>query len=62
MTRLLNSKKPEPDRNPIRLRKRLIALFMIASTIAGTIAGITNFTNNILEISNKLHIELPQLR
>jgi internalin A len=34
---------------------------MIASTIAGPIAGMTDFTNNVLEISNKLHIELPKL-
>jgi internalin A len=31
-----------------------------ASLIATPIAGMTDFTNNVLEISNKLHIELPQ--
>ena len=53
--------KPEDKRNPIRLRKRLIALLTAASLIATPILGMTDFTNNVLEISNKLHIELPQL-
>jgi internalin A len=53
--------KPEDKRNPIRLKKRLIALLTAASLIATPIAGMTDFTNNVLEISNKLHIELPQL-
>nr|WP_309728725.1 COR domain-containing protein [Chamaesiphon sp. OTE_75_metabat_556] len=54
-------KQPEENRNPARLKKRLIALLAIAGTIATPIAGITDFTNNVLEIGNKLHIELPQI-
>jgi internalin A len=53
-------KQPEENRNPARLKKRLIALLAVAGTIATPIAGMTDFTNNVLEIGNKLHIELPQ--
>jgi internalin A len=53
-------KQPEENRNPARLKKRLIALLAVAGTIATPIAGMTDFTNNVLEIGNKLRIELPQ--
>jgi internalin A len=53
--------KPADQRSITRLKRSLIALFGIASLIATPIAGMTDFTNNVLEISNKLHIELPQL-
>jgi internalin A len=53
--------KPADQRSIPRLKRSLIALFGIASLIATPIAGMTDFTNNVLEISNKLHIELPQL-
>jgi internalin A len=54
--------KPEDQRSPARLKRSLIALITAATMIAAPIAGITDFTNNVLEIGNKLHIELPQLR
>ncbi|WP_146033967.1 COR domain-containing protein, partial [Nostoc cycadae] len=50
--------KPEPERNKPKLKKRLIALLTAASLIAAPIAGMTDFTNNVLEIGNKLGIEL----
>jgi internalin A len=53
--------KPANQRSIPRLKRSLIALCYIASTISSPIAGMTDFTNNVLEISNKLHIELPQL-
>jgi internalin A len=53
--------KPADQRSIPRLKRSLIALFGIASLIASPIAGMTDFTNNVLEIGNKLHIELPQL-
>ncbi len=53
--------KPEDQRSPARLKRSLIALITAATMIAAPIAGITDFTNNVLEISNKLHLELPQL-
>jgi internalin A len=55
-------KKPEDDRNPKKLAKRLTALFLTASAIAGPIAGMTDFSNNLLELGEKLHIEMPQLQ
>jgi internalin A len=53
--------KPTDQRSIPRLKRSLIALFAIAGTIAAPIAGMTDFTNNVLEIANKLHIELPKL-
>jgi internalin A len=53
--------KPADQRSRPRLKKSLIALFTAATLIAAPIAGITDFTNNVLEIGNKLHIELPKL-
>ncbi|WP_413199639.1 COR domain-containing protein [Nostoc piscinale] len=50
--------KPEPERNKPKLKKRLIALLTAAGLIAAPIAGITDFTNNVLEIGDKLGIEL----
>jgi internalin A len=51
--------KPEKERSLPKLKKRLLALLAAVSVIAAPIAGITDFTNNVLEIGNKLHIELP---
>ena len=53
--------KPEDQRSPARLKRSLIALFTAATMIAAPISGITDFTNNVLEIGTKLHIELPKL-
>ena len=53
--------KPKDQRSPARLKRSLIALFTAATMIAAPIAGITDFTNNVLEIGTKLHIELPKL-
>jgi hypothetical protein len=50
--------KPAPERNIPKLKKRLLALFTAATVTFGAIAGTTDFANNVLEISNKLGIEL----
>ncbi|MEH2140405.1 leucine-rich repeat domain-containing protein [Nostoc sp.] len=50
--------KPEKERSLPKLRKRLLALLTAASVVAAPIAGITDFTNNVMEIGNKLGIEL----
>jgi internalin A len=50
--------KPEKERSLPRLKKRLVALLTAATLVAAPIAGITDFTNNVMEISNKLGIEL----
>ncbi len=50
--------KPEKERSTPKLKKRLIAL-LTAATVAGTtIAGMTDFANNVMEIGSKLNIEL----
>ncbi|MDZ7955185.1 leucine-rich repeat domain-containing protein, partial [Nostoc sp. DedQUE09] len=50
--------KPEKERNLPKLKKRLVALLTAASVVAAPIAGMTDFTNNVMEIGNKLNIEL----
>ncbi|MEH2112549.1 DUF4926 domain-containing protein [Nostoc sp.] len=50
--------KPEKERNLPKLKKRLVALLTAATVVAAPIAGMTDFTNNVLEIGSKLGIEL----
>jgi len=50
--------KPEKERSLPKLKKRLLALLAAVSVIAAPIAGITDFTNNVLEIGSKLGLEL----
>ncbi|MEH2070231.1 MAG: leucine-rich repeat domain-containing protein [Nostoc sp.] len=50
--------KPENQRNGTRLKKRLLALAAVGTMIATPIAGITDFTNNALDLGSKLGIEL----
>ncbi|MFN6474362.1 MAG: COR domain-containing protein [Nostoc sp. SerVER01] len=50
--------KPENQRNGTRLKKRLLALATVGTMIAAPIAGITDFTNNALDLGSKLGIEL----
>ncbi|MBD0314131.1 MAG: Ras family protein, partial [Microcoleus sp. T3-bin5] len=51
-------KKPEKERNLPKLRKRLAALIAATTVAAAPIAGMTDFTNNVMEIGSKLGIEL----
>jgi internalin A len=51
--------KPEADRNPTKLKKRLIALATAGSLIATPIAGMTDFANNAIDLATKIGIELP---
>ena len=50
--------KPAPERNIPKLRKRLLALFTAATVTFSAIANMTDFANNVLEISDKVGIEL----
>ena len=54
----LEVQKPASERNLPKLKKRLLALFTAATVTFGAVAGTTDFANNVLEISNKLGIEL----
>jgi internalin A len=51
--------KPEPDRNPTKLKKRLLALATAGALIASPIAGMTDFANTAIDLAGKLNIELP---
>jgi uncharacterized protein YjbI with pentapeptide repeats len=49
----------QPDKvKPSRLKATLGALLAIALTLGGAVATATDFTNNVLELSNKFGIEL----
>lgn len=50
--------KPEKERNLPKLNKRLVALLTAATVVAAPIAGMTDFANNVIEIGNKVGIEL----
>jgi light-regulated signal transduction histidine kinase (bacteriophytochrome) len=45
---------------PQRIKTRLVALLAIATTVSGLVAGADDFSNNVLELSEKLGIELIQ--
>jgi internalin A len=51
--------KTEPDRNPTKLKKRLLALATAGALIASPIAGMTDFANTAIDLAGKLNIELP---
>jgi internalin A len=51
--------KSEPDRNPTKLKKRLLALATAGALIASPIAGMTDFANTAIDLAGKLNIELP---
>ncbi len=48
----------EKKRQPKRLAKRLLALWGAVCLISGTVAGVADFSNNVLELSEKLEIPL----
>ncbi|MEH2400754.1 DUF4926 domain-containing protein [Nostoc sp.] len=48
----------KPERNLLKVKKRLLALLTAVSVVAAPIAGMTDFANNIMEIGSKLGIEL----
>ena len=54
--------KPEQERSKPKLKKRLAALLTAATVTAAPIAGMTDFANNVMEIGEKLNIELPLLK
>lgn len=51
-------KKPEKERDLPKLKKRLLAAIAAGTLVAAPIAGMTDFTNNVLEIGQKVGIEL----
>lgn len=52
--------QPPEKRKPSRVKATLMALLALSIGIGGAIATATDFTNNVLELSNKLGIELVQ--
>jgi internalin A len=52
-------KKPETERNLRNVKNCLIALGTAATLTFTGVAGMADFANNVMEIGNKLNIELP---
>lgn len=50
--------KPENERNKTRLKKRLMAIIATLMAIATPIAATTDFANNVIDVGNKLGIEI----
>nr|WP_242053884.1 pentapeptide repeat-containing protein [Nostoc sp. FACHB-888] len=50
--------KPEKQK-PERIKARIFALITIAGTVFGVVANSADFTNNVLEIADKLGIPIP---
>jgi internalin A len=50
--------KPESDRNLPKLKKRLMALLTASTIIAAPVANLTDFTNNITDLAQKVGIGL----
>ncbi|NEP17061.1 MAG: GTP-binding protein [Leptolyngbya sp. SIO4C1] len=51
-------KKPEDQRSQAKLKHRLLALLMAASAVAGPVASVTDFANNVTDLGSKVGIEL----
>ncbi|HEY9699062.1 MAG TPA: serine protease [Trichocoleus sp.] len=49
----------EQRRNPERLGKRVRSLWLITCAIAVGVAGVADFSNNLLELSEKLNVPIP---
>ena len=45
-------------RKPQRIKTRILALLAIAGTVASGVAMTTDFSNNVLELSDKLGVEI----
>ncbi|MEM8808649.1 MAG: COR domain-containing protein [Cyanobacteria bacterium P01_G01_bin.38] len=50
--------KPEDQRKPGKLKKRLTALLTAASLIAGSVASANEFADDVIDLGDKLGIEL----
>ena len=51
-------KKLEADRNLPKIKKRLLAILTAVSLISGSVAGMTDFANNAIDVGGKLGIKL----
>ena len=49
----------EQRRNPERLGKRVRSLWLTACAVAVGVAGVADFSNNLLELSEKLDVPIP---
>jgi hypothetical protein len=52
-------KKPEEKRNRKLIGKKLGVMLAIAASIATPIANMTDFTNNVTDLAQKVGVELP---
>ena len=52
-------KKPEEKRNRKLIGRKLVAILAIAASIGSPIANMTDFTNNVTDLAQKVGVELP---
>ena len=52
---------PDEKKKRFKLKAGLAALLAVSMSLGGAVATAMDFTNNVLELSNKLKIELPEL-
>jgi internalin A len=50
--------RPADQRNIPKLKKRLTAILTAASLIAGTVAGVNEFADHVIDLGSKIGIEL----
>jgi internalin A len=53
--------KPERDRNPTRIKKRIAAIVTTIGLLASGISGVADFTNTTIDLGSKLNIDVPAL-
>ena len=53
--------KPEADRNPTRIKKRLAAIVTTIGVLASGISGVADFTKTTIDLGEKLNIDVPAL-
>ena len=52
---------PDEKKKLFKLKAGLAALLAVSMSLGGAVATATDFTNNVLELSDKFEIELPGL-
>ncbi len=52
---------PDEKKKRFKLKAGLAALLAVSMPLSGAVATATDFTNNVLELSDKFEIELPGL-
>ncbi|MDV3352696.1 hypothetical protein QGP82_28735 [Leptothoe sp. LEGE 181152] len=58
----LRSDLKQKEKNPSKLRMRILSLLSIVVTLGGGIAGVADFANNVLDLSQKLQVPFVEIQ